>query len=276
MNRVEHVMGLPVSLRIDDAHVPEGAADAVFAWLREVDGRFSPFKPDSEVSRLNRGELSVAGVSADLAHVLELCEEYRKASGGAFDVRLPGRGLDPCAVVKGWSVQRAAELLTAAGVQRFCLNAGGDIVAGGGPWRVGIRHPEDAGRLCAALELTDAAVATSGHYERDAHILDARTGRPATGLLSSRSSRQRSRWRTPRRRRRSHWAPTASRGQLGARTAKCSPSTPLARSSTPRDCPRHATPTATLSGHPPGGDRQGQLPPRPYGPSPRLAPDRNL
>ncbi|MFZ3468028.1 FAD:protein FMN transferase [Streptomyces sp. 4.24] len=184
MNRVEHVMGLPVSLRIDDAHVPEGAADAVFAWLREVDRRFSPFKPDSEVSRLNRGELSLAGVSADLTRVLELCEEYRKASGGAFDVRLPGRGLDPCAVVKGWSVQRAAELLTAAGVQRFCLNAGGDIVAAGGPWRVGIRHPEDAGRLCAALELTDAAVATSGHYERGAHILDARTGRPATGLLS--------------------------------------------------------------------------------------------
>ncbi|MFD4244268.1 FAD:protein FMN transferase [Streptomyces sp. NPDC058525] len=184
MNRVEHVMGLPVSLRIDDALLPEGAADEVFAWLREADARFSPFKPDSEVSRLNRGELSADGVSADLGHVLDLCEEYRRASGGAFDVRLPGRGLDPCAVVKGWAMQRAAELLAAAGVRRFCLNAGGDIVAGGGPWRVGIRHPEDAGRLCAVLELTDAAVATSGHYERGAHILDARTGLPATGLLS--------------------------------------------------------------------------------------------
>ncbi|MFD3947952.1 FAD:protein FMN transferase [Streptomyces sp. NPDC058579] len=184
MNRVEHVMGLPVSLRIDDAYVPEGAADAVFAWLREVDARFSPFKPGSEVSRLNRGELSTSEISADLAHVLELCERYRKESGGAFDVRLPGRGLDPCAVVKGWSVQRAAELLSAAGVRRFCLNAGGDVVAAGGPWRVGIRHPEEADRLCAVLELTDAAVATSGHYERGAHILDARTGRPATGLLS--------------------------------------------------------------------------------------------
>jgi thiamine biosynthesis lipoprotein len=182
--RVEHVMGLPVSLRIDDTPVPAGAADAVFAWLRQADARFSPFRPDSEVSRLNRGELSTADVGADLARVLELCEQYRRASGGAFDVRVPGRGLDPCAVVKGWSVQLAAELLTAAGVRRFCLNAGGDVVVGGGPWRVGIRHPEDAGRLCAVLELTDTAVATSGHYERGAHILDARTGRPATGLLS--------------------------------------------------------------------------------------------
>lgn len=48
----------------------------------------------------------------------------------------------------------------------------------------GIRHPEDAGRVCAVLEVTDGAVATSGRYERGDHILDGRTGRPATGLLS--------------------------------------------------------------------------------------------
>jgi thiamine biosynthesis lipoprotein len=71
-----------------------------------------------------------------------------------------------------------------AGVRRFCLNAGGDIVASGGPWRVGVRHPDDADRLCTVLEVTDAAVATSGHDEHGAHLADARTGRPATGLLS--------------------------------------------------------------------------------------------
>ncbi|MFF4396312.1 FAD:protein FMN transferase [Streptomyces sp. NPDC001480] len=184
MRRVEHVMGFPVSLRIDDERVPEGVADAVFDWLREVDTRFSPFKADSEVSRLDRGELAPGELSDDLSEVLGLCEEYRTATGGAFDARLPGRGLDPCAVVKGWSVQRAAELLAAAGVRRFCLNAGGDVVAAGGPWRVGIRHPEHADRLCAVLGITDAAVATSGRYERGDHILDGRTGRPAAGLLS--------------------------------------------------------------------------------------------
>ncbi|MER7052776.1 FAD:protein FMN transferase [Streptomyces sp. NPDC000351] len=182
MRRVEHVMGFPVSLRVDDTEVPGEAADAVFAWLREVDARFSPFRPDSEVSRLGRGE--VRSVSAGLREVLDLCEEYRVATGGAFDVRLPGRGLDPCAVVKGWSVQRAAGLLRAAGARRFCLNAGGDVVAAGGPWRVGVRHPEHAGRLCTVLRLADGAVATSARYERGDHILDGRTGRPATGLLS--------------------------------------------------------------------------------------------
>ncbi|MGW1027999.1 FAD:protein FMN transferase [Streptomyces sp. NPDC002577] len=177
-------MGFPVSLRIDDDDVPEEAVDSLFAWLREVDGRFSPFKPDSEVSRLDRGELAAGDLSADLVEVLGLCELYRVATGGAFDARLPGRGLDPCAVVKGWSVQRAAELLTAAGANRFCLNAGGDVITAGGPWRVGVRHPERADRLCTVLEITDGAVATSARYERGDHILDGRTGRPATGLLS--------------------------------------------------------------------------------------------
>jgi thiamine biosynthesis lipoprotein len=177
-------MGFPVSLRIDDEGDFSAAADAVFAWLREADARFSPFVPASEVSRYGRGELADGEVSADLTEVLGLCEEYRDATGGAFDVRLPGRGFDPCAVVKGWSAQRAAGLLTAAGARRFCLNAGGDVVVSGGPWRVGVRHPEAAGQVCAVLEVTDAAMATSGRYERGDHILDGRTGRPATGLLS--------------------------------------------------------------------------------------------
>ncbi|WP_329333468.1 FAD:protein FMN transferase [Streptomyces sp. NBC_00663] len=184
MHRVEHVMGFPVSLRVDDEGDFEQAGDAVFAWLREVDARFSPFKPDSEVSRLGRGELAEPDVSDDLRLVLDLCEHYRTATGGAFDVRLPGRDLDPCAVVKGWSVQRAAELLASAGARRFVLNAGGDVVAAGGPWRVGVRHPEHADKLCTVLSLTDGAVATSARYERGDHIIDGRTGRPATGLLS--------------------------------------------------------------------------------------------
>lgn len=174
-------MGFPVSVRIDDEDFPGAPVDALFAWLREVDARFSPFRPDSEVSRLDRGE--VREPSPELREVLDLCEEYRIATGGAFDARLPGRGLDPCAVVKGWSVQKGAELLRAAGARRFCLNAGGDVIASGGPWRVGVRHPERADRLCAILDLTDRAVATSARYERGDHILDGRTGRPATGLL---------------------------------------------------------------------------------------------
>lgn len=49
---------------------------------------------------------------------------------------------------------------------------------------MGVRHPEHADRLCTVLDLTDRAVATSARYERGDHIIDGRTGHPATGLLS--------------------------------------------------------------------------------------------
>ncbi|NGO45848.1 FAD:protein FMN transferase [Streptomyces ureilyticus] len=185
MRRVEHIMGFPISVRMDEGEGDAAeAADRAFAWLREVDERFSPFRPGSEVSRLDRGELELSEVSPELAEILDLCERYRVATGGAFDVRLPGRGLDPCAMVKGWAVQRAADLVAATGASRFCLNAGGDVVAAGGPWRVGVRHPEQLDKLCTVLDVNDGAVATSARYERGDHIIDGRTGRPATGLLS--------------------------------------------------------------------------------------------
>jgi thiamine biosynthesis lipoprotein len=184
-NQVQHLMGFPVSVDLRDGGPRD--ADRVFEWLHEVDLRFSPFRLDSEVSRLDRGELAV--VSEDLRHVLALCERYERRSFGAFRARLPGRHLDPCAVVKGWSVQRAAAMLRDVGLERFCINAGGDVVTAGEPvdgepWRVGIRHPDNANQISAVLGVRNGAVATSAAYERGQHIFDGRTGLPAYGLLS--------------------------------------------------------------------------------------------
>lgn len=190
MNRVEHIMGFPVSFDLrDEDPALSAAVDRAVKWLIDVDHRFSPFKDDSEVSRFDRGELTAAQLSPDLMDVLDVCDDYEERTGGAFRARLPGRRLDPCGVVKGWAVQRAADLLEVAGARNFCLNAGGDVVVRGEPepgelWRVGIRHPDLADQLCAVLELTDGAVATSAAYERGAHIVDGRTGLPATDLLS--------------------------------------------------------------------------------------------
>ena len=115
--------------------------------------------------------------------VLARCERLREETGGYFDARAGGR-LDPSGLVKGWAVDRAAALLDAPGAQRFCIDAGGDLVARGGPWRVGVRHPRRRRRLAAALSVHDAAVATSGAYERGAHMIDPHTRRPARGALS--------------------------------------------------------------------------------------------
>ena len=157
-------MGMPVTVRADRA------VDEVFAWLREVDARFSPFRADSEVSRIDRGELA-------------RCERLRVATGGSFDARAGG-SLDPSGLVKGWAVDRAGELLARAGARTFAIDAGGDVLGRGGPWRVGIRHPRRADALCAVLTVGDGAVATSGAYERGDHVLDPLGGGPARGALS--------------------------------------------------------------------------------------------
>ncbi|QIZ39513.1 FAD:protein FMN transferase [Saccharopolyspora sp. ASAGF58] len=190
MRRVEHVMGLPISMDVRSAPPPAlAAASRAFDWLREVDRRFSPFREGSEVRRCSGDRTLPEHASPELAEIIDLCLRYERDSGGAFRAWLPGRPFDPCGVVKGWAVQRAGLLLHAAGAGRFCLNAGGDVLAVGEPepgraWRVGIRHPELAHQVCAVFDVRDCAVATSGSYERGAHVVDGRTGRPARELVS--------------------------------------------------------------------------------------------
>jgi FAD:protein FMN transferase len=191
MHRVEHLMGTAISVDVRDARVAAGVLDDVFEHFGRVDARFSTFKPDSEVSRLNRDEISEAEGSSELREVLVLCEAARVASGGYFDVRRhrADAGLDPSGLVKGWAVEGAAAILDAAGARNYYLNAGGDIVARGegAPghlWRVGIRHPRRPDRVAAVLAIRDRAVATSGAYERGDHVIDPHTGRPPSGVLS--------------------------------------------------------------------------------------------
>ena len=188
---VEQIMGTAIGIDVRDPDLGPAVLDPVFAWFRDVDERFSPYKPGSEVSRLIRGELDEADVSTQLGDVLGLCEAMRRLTGGYFDIRrhrADGRP-DPTGLVKGWSVERAASMLDLAGVARFSINAGGDVVARGEPepgraWRVGIRHPRQDDKVAAVLAVRDLAVATSGAYERGDHILNPHTGETAAGLLS--------------------------------------------------------------------------------------------
>jgi thiamine biosynthesis lipoprotein len=192
MRRVAEVMGTVVSVdvRHADADLAGAAVDAAFALLREADERFSPFRPDSELSRLDRGELADDELSDDMREVLGIAERARADSGGVFDIHTPDGRLDTNGVVKGWAAQRAADRLTAAGLTDFCLNAGGDVVARGEPepgrpWQIAVRHPADPMAILATLEVRDGAVATSGTYERGAHVWDGRTGSRDVPLVSA-------------------------------------------------------------------------------------------
>jgi FAD:protein FMN transferase len=186
MSEIRHIMGIPIGI---DVRGPGGVdLDVAFDWLREVDATFSTYRDDSEISRLDRGELALADCRPEVDEVLTRCEVLNRETRGYFSVRPAGR-LDPSGLVKGWAVAGAADRLAAAGAECFCINAGGDIVARGRPapdrlWRVGIRHPEEHEQLAAVLAVEDLAVATSGEYEHQGHILDPHTGRPPAGLLS--------------------------------------------------------------------------------------------
>lgn len=117
--------------------------------------------------------------------------------GNIVSSRNPHVRLDFGGFAKGYSVGKAAELLSSRGIHNFIVNAGGDLCLRGNrgnntPWRIGIRHPHGEGVL-ATLELQGAAcVFTSGDYERYFvyqgqryhHILDPRTGYPAKGARS--------------------------------------------------------------------------------------------
>jgi FAD:protein FMN transferase len=185
------VMGTAITLDLVGA--PAGIdvsalADATYRWFRQVDQRFSTYKPDSEVCKIDRGELRLDAASADMRIVVDACERLRVATGGYFDV-YANRGFDPSGYVKGWSVQVASDRLRAAGVANHCVNAGGDIrVRGTGPdgepWRIGIRHPWERDRVAWVIASRDVAIATSGTYERGLHVFDPFRGEPVTYLRS--------------------------------------------------------------------------------------------
>ncbi|MCC6170842.1 MAG: FAD:protein FMN transferase, partial [Gammaproteobacteria bacterium] len=109
----------------------------------------------------------------------------------------PGMRIDLGGIAKGYAVDRAIGLLQSRGIAHAVVSAGGDsrIIGDrfGRPWIVGIRHPDDPGRLITRIPLVDTAMSTSGDYERyfdengvrHHHILDPKTGRSASKVRSA-------------------------------------------------------------------------------------------
>jgi thiamine biosynthesis lipoprotein len=107
----------------------------------------------------------------------------------------PAIKLDFGAVGKGYGIDQAISLLQEMDIPNALVNAGGDLRAIGSrqgrPWRIAIRHPN--GGVFGMVEVSgDESVFTSGDYERNLHcdsrpihhIIDPRTGYPATGTHS--------------------------------------------------------------------------------------------
>ncbi len=164
-------------------------------WAAGTEGAFDP-----AVGRLvelwavnTRHEPPPADAVTPLAHrrLFESIEADRVAKGAVLVRRDGDARLDLGAIGKGYAVDRAVEMLRRWGIRQAVVDVGGDLYAlgdgpDGGGWRIGIQSPDDSQRMAAELQVSDAAVATSGTYvqgfryrgHRYHHLMNPETGAP--------------------------------------------------------------------------------------------------
>ena len=244
MSREEAIMGTAIRVELwhEDPAKGSAAVDTVMAEMNRIDRAMSPFKPESELSRINREAAKApVPISEEMFELLARSVEFSKLSDGAFDItfasvgclfdyrngvkptedeiaaalpsfdyrhiRLEREGrtvqfaragvrIDLGGIAKGHAVDNCVALLKECGVKEALVVAGGDSrVLGdrrGRPWMIGIRDPRRKDTMVATMPLVDAAISTSGDYERyfeadgvrHHHILNPRTGMSATGARS--------------------------------------------------------------------------------------------
>jgi len=182
-------MGMPVILEVIDSWVTGKTFDEVFAYFEYVDRKFSTYKDESEISLLNRQEITLEESSEDMQAIFMLAEQTRQETDGYFDIARNGK-YDPSGIVKGWAIYNAAEILRQAGFKNYYVDAGGDIqVSGkndkGQDWRVGIQSPFNPKEIVKVVSLQDCGMATSGTYVRGQHIYNPKDCKqPITEIVS--------------------------------------------------------------------------------------------
>lgn len=161
----------------------------------------SQWREGSDLSKHNRGEPP----TPDLQRVLDLAQEIKEGSAGAYDPNLladtgkagfgpEGTGIDLSGIGKGFAVDRVAEELRKIGLGDFVFELGGELLATGGEWEVGIENPDPSGHSIArTVKLKNQALATSGNYRQfkpvpgglAGHIIDPKTHEPIIRPASS-------------------------------------------------------------------------------------------
>ncbi len=189
MKRTRLLMGMPITIEVVDPKVTESDIASIFDYFASVDRMFSTYKKESEISRLNAGELSEKQVSPDVRQILQLADDTRRETNGYFNVTHNGK-IDPSGIVKGWAIYNAAGILRAHGFHNYYVDAGGDIqVSGeneqGNRWAVGIRNPFQREEIVKVVWLESKGIATSGFYARGEHIYNPhKPQEPIMGIAS--------------------------------------------------------------------------------------------
>jgi thiamine biosynthesis lipoprotein len=142
----------------------------------------------------------VKPTEAQLAEALPAIDYHHvrlDAATGTVTFTQPGVYIDLGGIAKGYAVDRGMAILRRGGVENALVSAGGDSLVIGKrwkhPWYIGIRDPRDKTGIVSMIPLEDAAISTSGDYERyfeqDGvryhHILDPGTGKSTHSVRST-------------------------------------------------------------------------------------------
>ncbi|MCA9405883.1 MAG: FAD:protein FMN transferase [Candidatus Omnitrophica bacterium] len=113
-------------------------------------------------------------------------------------LRHPETKIDLGGIAKGYAVDEAARILREHGIERFYIDAGGDLYVGGlncagESWKIAIRNPYSEKTPLTIVSVSNQAVTTSGNYEQYlkvenkslSHIIDPRTGHPQEHVVSA-------------------------------------------------------------------------------------------
>lgn len=173
MRETRDIMGMPVTAEVVGAD--EATLEKVFSYFTAVDQRFSTYKPQSEITRINRGEIQEDAYSTEMREIFSLARQAKKDTAGYFSITTPSGLIDPSGLVKGWAIRNAATLIEHLGYENYFLNVGGDIQSkgldeDGQAWTVGIRNPFNREEIVKVLRPEGRGVATSGIYTRGQHI----------------------------------------------------------------------------------------------------------
>ncbi|MFH1359431.1 MAG: FAD:protein FMN transferase [Candidatus Omnitrophota bacterium] len=173
-------------MAVDYSQSTQGAFDVTVLPLLEI------WRKAAKINRLpEKRDISEARKDVGFAYIKFLPPDKIRLTNKNSKIVLG-------AVAKGYAVDEAARLLRKNGFYHFLIDAGGDLYASGNNdenlrWRIGIRHPLIKSEMIDRMDLSYAAITTSGDYEqyfeiqgqKYSHIIDPKTGYPTGRVVSA-------------------------------------------------------------------------------------------
>ena len=179
---------MPSTIEVVDKNAKESDIEKVFSYFNKIDEKFSTYKDNSEISKINRNEIKKEKYSSEMKKILKLSEQTKQETNGYFDININGK-LDPSGIVKGYAIYNGAKMLLKKGYKNFYVEIAGDIQVFGQnvdnkKWKIGIENPFKKGEIIKVVNLSNNGIATSGNYIRGKHINNPKKNIAADEIMS--------------------------------------------------------------------------------------------